>query len=232
MPEVFTMLVSPFVRPAVTGRVVLSAAVALLVALCPGCGGPGAPPGFGGGGMPDADRIMKQSELMQKLSSDPDLPTWYTARERITQSMGDRIFDKDFDRVFDSVTVALATLGANVNNMERQSGYITTAVPNLGPEREKRLQKQAAVDFCRFHKYDPSLLEKREGDVYGVDVFSMSGMNRFGQAMTISMVRQGKTQTKVKIRFSGVHYPQQLQDYYKTIWDAIDKQIFLDRGLD
>ena len=50
--------------------------------------------------------------------------------------------------------------------------------------------------------------------------------------MTISMVRQGKEQTKVKVRFSNIHYPAQLEDYYKTVWAAIDKQIFLDRGLD
>src|SRR5688572_20871679 len=97
-----------------------------LVAASFGCGGPSA---GGMGAMPDANRMQKQSELMQKLASEPDLPPWYAQRERVAQAMGDRVFDKDFDRVFDSVTVALATLGANVNNMERQSGYITSAVP-------------------------------------------------------------------------------------------------------
>ena len=182
--------------------------------------------------MPDANRMQKQSELMQKLASEPDLPPWYAQRERIAQAMGDRVFDKDFDRVFDSVTVALATLGANVNNMERQSGYITSAVPSLGPEREKQLQMRAAREYCKYHKYDPSLLEKGKDDEFGIDVFTMTSMNRYGQAMTISMVRQGKEQTKVKVRFSNIHYPNQLEEYYKTVWTAIDKQIFLDRGLD
>jgi hypothetical protein len=54
----------------------------------------------------------------------------------------------------------------------------------------------------------------------------MRGMARMGQAMTISMVRQGKEQTKVKVRFSNIQYPGQLEEYYKTIWAAIDKQIF------
>jgi hypothetical protein len=184
------------------------------------------------GAMPDGNRIQKQSELMQKLASEPDLPPWYAQRERLAQAMGDRVFDKDFDRVFDSVTVALATLGANVNNMERQSGYITSAVPALDPERERRLQMQGAREYCKFHKYDPSLLEKGKDDEFGMDVFMMTNMTRFGQAMTISMVRQGKQQTKVKVRFSGVHYPGQLEEYYKHVWAAIDKQIFLDRGLD
>ena len=194
-----------------------------------GCGGPPTP---GMGAMPDADRIQKQSELMQKLASEPDLPPWYAQRERVAQAMGDRVFDKEFDRVFDSVTVALATLGANVNNMERQSGYITSAVPTLGPEREKQLQMRAAREYCKYHKYDPSLLDKGKDDQFGIDPFMMTSMNRYGQAMTISMVRQGKEQTKVKVRFSNIHYPSQLEEYYKTVWAAIDKQIFLDRGLD
>ena len=200
-----------------------------VVTACSGCAGPSAP---GMGAMPDYDRIQKQSEIMQKLASEPDIPPWYTQRERVAQAMGDRVFDKEFDRVFDSVTVALATLGANVNNMERQSGYITSAVPTLGPEREKQLQMQGAREWARFYKYDPKLMEKGKDDDFGMDVFSMSALGRMGQAMTISMVRQGKEQTKVKVRFSNVHYPRQLEEYYKTVWAAIDKQIFLDRGLD
>src|SRR5687767_4653603 len=137
------------------------AALATASALCliaPGC----APSAPSMGAMPDGNRIQKQSELMQKLASEPDLPPWYAQRERLAQAMGDRVFDKDFDRVFDSVTVALATLGANVNNMERQSGYITSAVPALNPQRERQLQMQGAREYCKFHKYDPSLLERSE----------------------------------------------------------------------
>src|SRR5918994_1388887 len=86
-------------------------------------------------GMPDMDRMQQKQELMQKMMGDPQVPAWYGQREKITLAMGDRVFDKDFDRVFDSLTIALGTLEANVNNMERQSGYITSAVPRLNPER-------------------------------------------------------------------------------------------------
>jgi len=65
-----------------------------------------------------------------------------------------------------------------------------------------------------------------------LDVVGMGSFNRGTQAITISMVRQGKEQTKVKVRFANIQYPGQLQEYYKTVWAAIDKQIFLDRGLD
>jgi len=207
--------------------------VVLTLSLCTvgiGCGGPKV--GGGMGPMPDHKKLQQQTEAMQKLASEPDIPPWYAQRERVAQAMGDRVFDKEFDRVFDSVTVALATLGANVNNMERQSGYITSAVPQLNPQREKQMQMQAAREWCKYNKYDPKILEKDKDDFYSIDVFGMSAMGRMGQAMTISMVRQGQTQTKVKVRFSNIHYPGQLEEYYKTIWAAIDKQIFLDKGLD
>jgi len=187
--------------------------------------------GFGGmGAMPDQDRMMKKQELSQKLMSDPQVPAWYTQREKLTLAMGDRVFDKDFDRVFDSITVALASLEANVNNMERTSGYITTGLPRLNPQRTDQLHKAMLVDYCKHNGYDPSLLEKK--GPYDMDVDMFAGMSMKQQAMTISLVKQTPTQTKVKIRFANVNYPPELQEYYKVVWPAIDKQIFLDRAID
>jgi hypothetical protein len=184
-------------------------------------------------GMGDQDRMMKKQELMMKMTmGDTSVPAWYDQREKLTLALGDRVFDKPFDRVFDSVTVALANLGSNVNNMERQSGYITTAAPRLDPRKEEQLRKAAMVDFAKANGYDPKLLEKQ--GPYEPDLESMAGgkFARMGQQMTISLVRQGPEQTKVKIRFSNVDYPRELEEYYKTVWPAIDKQIFLDRNLD
>jgi hypothetical protein len=180
--------------------------------------------------MPDMNRMEKKQALMQELMSDPQLPAWHSEREKITQSMGDKIFDKDFDRVFDSLTIALATMEANVNNMERQSGYITSAVPRLNPERAEQLNDQFMRAYASAKGYDPSLLDKR--GPYEVDLESMSSFSRMNQAMTISLVKQSPTQTKVKIRFSNINYPPELMEYYKTVWPAIDKQIFLDRSVD
>ena len=50
--------------------------------------------------------------------------------------------------------------------------------------------------------------------------------------VTLSLVRQGAAQTKVKLRFDKVYYPRQVQEYYRIVWAAVDKQIFLDQGLD
>ena len=185
---------------------------------------------FGMGAMPDTNRMMQKNELMQKLMSDPQVPEWYTQREKITMAMGDRVFDKAFDRVFDSMTVALASMEANVNNMERTSGYITAAVPRLDPMRAEQLHKASLVDYCKHNGYDPKILEKQ--GPYDTDVDMFKNFNRMGEAMTISLVKQSPTQTKVKIRFSNVNYPPELQEYYKVVWPAIDKQIFLDRAVD
>jgi hypothetical protein len=185
---------------------------------------------FGSSAMPDMKRMEKKNELMQKLMSDPQVPAWYTQREKLTMAMGDRVFDKEFDRVFDSLTIALASLEANVNNMERTSGYITTGLPRLNPERTEQLKKAMLVDYCKHNGYDPSLLEKKGPYEQDMDMFAGFSMKQ--QAMTISLVKQSPTQTKVKIRFANVNYPPELQEYYKVVWPAIDKQIFLDRAVD
>jgi len=196
----------------------------------------GCAPSPGGGvmgmsNMPDMDRMQQKQDLMQKMMGDPQVPSWYQEREKITLAMGDRVFDKEFDRVFDSLTIALGTLEANVNNMERTSGYITSSVPRLDPVRAEQLRKQAMRDFAKHHGYDPKIVDEKKG-AYDIDLDSMSGFQRMNQAMTISLVKQSPTQTKVKIRFANVNYPAELTEYYKVVWPAIDKQIFLDKNVD
>jgi hypothetical protein len=80
--------------------------------------------------------------------------------------------------------------------------------------------------------YDPRLLEK-QGQYDTFDVESLSGMQgRYVAGMTVSMVRQTVSQTKVKIRFDNIYYPRLVEEYYKLVWTTVDKQIFLDKGLD
>jgi len=102
--------------------------------------------------MPDTNRMMSQSRLMQQLMKGTDMPAWHTQREQITQALGDRIFDKDFDRVFDSLTVALASMGMTVDNMERQSGYIAAHGGLLPPiprhSAHPRLGAAVALRYC------------------------------------------------------------------------------------
>ena len=42
----------------------------------------------------------------------------------------------------------------------------------------------------------------------------------------------GENQTKVKLRFSDVLYPGSVEIYYKLVWQAVDKQIFVDKNIE
>ncbi len=197
--------------------------------------------GFGGG--EDLGELMRkqmaeanasqqkqfaQSRLEQDLSSNPDLPAWHEQRERMTLALGDRQFDKGFDSVFDGMTVALATLGCRVQNMERASGYITTSIPELPPNQLEALSRESVRAYAVAKGYPASIVDDDEDGN-----FRMSSMfYRFASGLTLSMVKQGPQATKVKLRFDNVYYPGMVEEYYKIVWAAVDKQMFLDRGLD
>jgi len=201
-----------------------------------GCGGPTAGPYFGGQNTAvrtlDPNVMLAKNQLMQDLMNNPDLPAWHEQREKMALAVGDRVFDKGFDRVFDSMITALATLGCRVTNMERTSHYITASVPQLPPEQEEVLKKEALTQYVKAKGYPPSVLDKQ--GPYDIDpTMGQSVMNRMGGAgLTLSMVQQGPNQTKVKLRFDNVFYPHKVDELYKTVWAATDKQMFLDKSLD
>jgi hypothetical protein len=182
--------------------------------------------------MPDMQRINQKSELMQKLMKEPDTSAWYNQREQVTLAMGDRVFDKSFDRVFDAIIVAMANLGAHVENMERQSGYISARGNLLPPDQTKQLRREYLVEYCKLNGYNVSLLDKSGDRFDRMDVDMMGGMTNMMTGLTISLVKQGDNQTKVKLRFANTYYPRLLEEYYKVVWPALDKQIFLDKNLD
>ena len=180
----------------------------------------------------DANAMMAKQQLMQDLMNNPDLPAWHQQREKMALAVGDRVFDKGFDRVFDSMITALATLGCRVNNMERTSHYITASLPQLPPDQEQALRNEALAQYAQAKGYPPSVLQKQSS----MDIDPSMGqniMNRMGGAgITLSMVQQGPKQTKVKLRFDNVYYPRTVDELYKTVWAAVDKQMFLDKALD
>lgn len=188
--------------------------------------------------------MMQKQRLMQDVMKSPDLPEWHEQRQKIVFAQGDRIFDKRFDRVFDSMTVALATLECKVMNMERASGYMTATLPELPPQQRDGLRTDALRAYAASKGYPPGLLDpkpagakRRTADLGDVgDMFDVEGtIGLMGQNMggvTLSLVRQGDKQTKVKLRFDKVYYPAQVLEYYRVVWAAVDKQIFLDQSLD
>lgn len=226
------------------------------VAVCTGCGSPMSPDmralvaqqqqlaetrqaGLG--------PLMQKQRLMQDVMKNPDLPEWHEQRQKIVFAQGDRVFDKRFDRVFDSMTVALATLECKVMNMERASGYIAATLPELPPQQRDGLRADALRAYAASKGYPPGLLDTRKsdarrrstsaadlGDVDEMfDVESTIGlMGQHIGGVTLSLVRQNEKQTKVKLRFDKVYYPEQVIEYYRVVWAAVDKQIFLDQSLD
>ena len=182
--------------------------------------------------MPDENAMMAKSQLMQEMMKNPDLPAWHDQRQQMALALGDRTFDKGFDRIFDSMTVALATLGCRVTNMERTSGYITATLPELPPEQLQGLHDEALRQYATAKGYPPSVLQKQ--GPYDIDPDMGAGMmeRMGGSGLTLSMVKQGPRQTKVKLRFDNVFYPRMLNELYTKVWTEVDKQVFLDKALD
>ena len=180
--------------------------------------------------MDNMDAIQAQSQIMQQMMSDPDLPAWHEQREKMALALGDRQFDKPFDRVFDSMTVALATLGCRVHNMERVSGYITASIPELPPDQLKALNAQGNRQYVVAKGYPADILDRKTGSWEPPDMSAM--VNRWQSGLTLSMVKQGPELTKIKLRFDNIYYPGLVEEYYAVVWRAVDKQIFLDKGLD
>ncbi len=208
--------------------------------------GCGVVPGYG---RPDMNALMKQQQEMQQqmmdphsgvmakqklmtdMMSNPDLPAWHDQREQMALALGDRQFDKGFDRVFDSMIVALATLGCRVQNMERVSGYLTSSIPEVPPAQLQALQKDGTRQYAIAKGYPADILERKSSQ-FDIDFDPNSMMSRSMAGLTLTMVKQGPEMTKVKLRFDNVYYPVLVDEYYKIVWAAVDKQMFLDKGLD
>ena len=177
--------------------------------------------------------MTAKMNFSQEIMKNPDLAEWYSQREKMALAVGDRVFDKGFDRVFESMITALASLGCRVNNIERNSGYITASLPQLSPDQQANLRNEARTQYAQIRGYPASVLQK--GGPMGIDMdMDMSAMMERGggAGLTLSMVRQGARQTKVKLRFDGIYYPRQVDELYRRVWAEVDRQMFLDKALD
>ena len=220
------------------------AALAMAMALLAGCGGtvPQNNPMAGmlggtGGSMADMNPEKMMNAMTEKMNfsqdmmKNPDLPAWHSQREQMAVAVGDRVFDKGFERTFESMITALATLGCRVNNIERNSGFITASLPQLPPAQQDALQTESRASYAQIKGYSPAVLQKAGPMGFDMDFGSM--MERGGGAgLTLSMVKQGPRLTKVKLRFDGVFYPRQIDALYQKVWAEVDKQMFLDKALD
>lgn len=210
------------------------------IAILSGCGGLGMSRDAGDPMAAMTAQMAPSNDLMtsmtakmnfsQEVMKNPDLTVWHAQRDKMALAVGDRVFDKGFDRVFDSMIMALANLGCRVTNMERISGYLTASIPQLAPDQQEALHKEALAQYAQIKGYPSSVLTK---GAFGMDMDFSAMMERGGGAgLTLSMVRQGARQTRVKLRFDGVYYPRRVDELYKKVWAEVDKQMFLDKALD
>jgi len=224
------MVLNPFMKT----KSILSLGVSGLVccAMLAGCIGPGlgVTSGRGGGSM------MDYMDLQQKVFDNPDTDAWYEQRQKLALATGDRMFDKDFARVFDSLAQAVASLEIKVNNMERQSGYIAASDITLPPAERSAMDHEALNEWCRLNGIDSSNLESNPYfNSLGRQLVGTAGeplMPGAGTGLTFQLVKMGTNQTKVKLRFSGVNYPRAVETHYKLVWQAVDKQIFVDKNIE
>lgn len=187
----------------------------------------------------DQKLISQRQEITTKFNNNPDTDAWYDQRQQIATASGDRIFDKDFSRVFDSLVIANGDLELKVNAMERESGYISASGIGLSPSEAKQMRTDAVNEWCKLNGYDPSVLQRdfKTDEMRQVgQMLNFSDMtSRYDKAqrgLTFQLIKMSDTQTKVKLRFSEVYYPGEVEAYYKQVWQAVDKQIFIDQNIE
>lgn len=187
----------------------------------------------------DQELVMKRQSIKTKFSNNPDTDAWYEQRQKVALAVGDRVFDKDFARVYDSLVLAAASLELKVNNMERQSGYIAASGISLPPTEAKAVQREAVTEWCKLNGFDPAILDKPlRSTTYQQmsDMLDFQGMmaryEKMQKGLTFQLIRLAENQTKVKLRFSDVYYPGEVETYYKLVWQAVDKQIFIDKTIE
>jgi hypothetical protein len=186
----------------------------------------------------DSELMGQRMNITTRFANNPDTDAWKEQRAKISQAAGERVFSKDCSLVFDSLLVAVSSLELQVNNMERQSGYITASGISLSPTEAQALRRQAINDWCAQNKLDPSVLDRQfhssmlNGMTETTDVGNMMAKSdKRHRAVTFRIENLGEHRTRVTLRFSEVYYPEELEAYYKLVWKSVDKEIFIDQAL-
>ncbi len=141
---------------------------------------------------------------------------------RLNLALGERVYDKSFNRIFDAIIIGMPDTGYTVKNMEKSSGYIfAEGKYEMPPDQFIRMveeMRQEIRNVSGFKIKNDIIYEAREVD-----------------AVSISLLSFGNQQTKVKIRIktdAPNTYPPYLEEIYKSVWRAIERQVFLDENLD
>jgi len=187
----------------------------------------------------DSEVLAYRREMSAAFANNPDTDAWHEQRQKIALAVGDRIFEQDFARVFDSLVQAAATLELKVSNMERTSGYVSATGVALTPSESKEMRRAMVNEWCKLNNFDPAVFDrplKTPEMIRMAAIVDFNGMmaryEKAQRGLTFQLVRMGEKQTKVKLRFSEVYYPAEVETYYKLVWQAVDKQIFVDQNIE
>jgi len=146
--------------------------------------------------------------------------TYSERNNRLHLSLGERVYDKSFNRVFDAIVIGLPDVGLTVKNMEKSSGYISGEGKYTMPLNE-------------YMKMNDEMFQEIK-DVSGRK-FTITGYDYPDLNISISLIPFANYQTKVKIRITAKYpwvYPPFLESTYRGIWRTIERQVFLDENLD
>lgn len=187
----------------------------------------------------DQAAFAERQKITMRFNANPDTDVWHEHRQKTAAALGDRVFDQDFPRVFDSLVLALSELELKVGNMERQSGYIAAAGISLPPTEAKAMRRESVTEWCKLSGFDPAVLDRRlktnemqrMSEMVDIDGM-MAKYEKMAKTLTFQLVKLGDGKTRVKLRFADVAYPPEVETYYKLVWQAVDKQIFVDRSID
>lgn len=188
----------------------------------------------------DMKIVNEYNNIVGTHATSPDTDTWLQQRQQMAKAIGDRDYDANFSRTFDSLVLAVSSLEIPVKNMERQSGYLSAEGLKLPLAESEAMKNEALRQWADIRGFDSSCLDApiRSAEIRSYKVTPQSyallgGMGSTPQkTVTLQLIKLGEDRTRVKARVSNVYYPPELKKYYERIWQAVDKQIFIDRNID
>lgn len=188
----------------------------------------------------DADLMLEKARIQNEYLGNPDTDDWYSARADMAKAIGDRTFAFPYDRTFDSLALAISSLGLTVENMERDSGYIVAKGITLPPSESRSISRQAFEEWSKTKGYAATVMNRRyRTSTYQTMSGTIDSQNQaWGQfqkrerALNFQVTKSGEEETIVKLRFTNVYYPQEVERYYEMVWEAVDKQLFVDDAIE
>ncbi|GEM_PF-2019946 len=157
----------------------------------------------------DSAVMQQQLKITTKFNSNPDTDAWYDQRQKMMQAKGDRVFDKDFARVFDSLVLAISSMELKVNNMERPSGYIAASGVTLPPSDARTMRRESVTDWCNQNGFDAKILDQKftsrtmqQQSGAALDMSEMMAKyDKMQRSLTFQLVKMGGQPDQGKIAF-------------------------------